>query len=753
MNPKHHVRPRGNAHPVDVMLGQSGQLRNLGTKTCWFSTFQLNELYQPRERDAIRAFLEELLSDDAPRPDESNTCALILHRPRWPGGRLLSKLGKWWQFIFEDIKDGMLDDAIWERLQSFHPGVYGRATHPLALCGGRDAVIKRLRHLSESYLVGRLEIGKSGHIHLHTVSYTPGDNGKGVTQSVVGLLFSAEKHWIRKAIIDSIRPVQEGMNKFTAFKLAAAYVSTGQKDGAFPGYWTYGELPPSFKEKVEGNALARDTTASSVLMIRDQIRTGVITQRYQITALFSNGEIDSGFKAVEKSLGKDGMLTAMLLEKQRETMTKNLFKEILFWWIYGPSGCGKNRFIEQVLARKWIEKHFPCSHTEACNCWCTHMYEKSGATKWWPGYTGQPLVSLVETRMGKTANDPQKWTYAELLRLIDRSKETYVETKGGQVLLMAQVFVLSNTQSLRDTMPAEDQGLDTYDQLLRRCNMELRFTSAPHADPSDWQFDQTHFNPPVARDHRNLAALRDWGEEAITAPEESGLNARESFNALFDFVDVPPEEVLTDEEVAHNLASSSKQGATVFDSASTILTDDSINSNIQIHRQRIADLRASEGEEIMFSSDLSMDEMEESDVRWLSEQEPEFPAACVQCGRNGSGVSFYCGRTMCTFQEQLPVASERGRSLFVGNSPPKKKNKPNGHGARPQAVRQQLTALQMMERAHRNANRGITTGLQTELPEDRPTNDLELNASQTVGRSRYDRDEASLIHADQSLQE
>ena len=125
------------------------------------------------------------------------------------------------------------------------------------------------------------------------------------------------------------------------------------------------------------------------------------------------------------------------------------------FWLYGSPGIGKSR-----LARD-LSEAYTVSQAE--------VYTKSGGTKWWDGYTGQPVVIWDEIE--------QDYPWNNLLQVLDRYPMT-VEVKGGHTSMLARLIIITSNFS-----PEELFGdKQNYTALKRRLTLILNFTNIIYPD-------------------------------------------------------------------------------------------------------------------------------------------------------------------------------------------------------------------------------------------------------------------------------
>lgn len=97
------------------------------------------------------------------------------------------------------------------------------------------------------------------------------------------------------------------------------------------------------------------------------------------------------------------------------------------YWFVGPTGTGKSRLAHQLLP---------------------HAYIKDARTKWWHGYEYE-YTTIIDD-MG-----PKGISLNHLLKWLDRYK-CNVETKGGQMALHCQQFIITSNFMPTDCFPEDD---------------------------------------------------------------------------------------------------------------------------------------------------------------------------------------------------------------------------------------------------------------------------------------------------------
>lgn len=108
-------------------------------------------------------------------------------------------------------------------------------------------------------------------------------------------------------------------------------------------------------------------------------------------------------------------------------------------WLYGDTGVGKTYLGRKVMPGAYI---------------------KNSRTKWYHGYEYERKVVIEDMCPNGIA--------AQYLLLWIDGYECKVETKGGEVHLMAEQFVITSNYTPEQVYPPEEVGEPTYRALLRR---------------------------------------------------------------------------------------------------------------------------------------------------------------------------------------------------------------------------------------------------------------------------------------------
>lgn len=111
-------------------------------------------------------------------------------------------------------------------------------------------------------------------------------------------------------------------------------------------------------------------------------------------------------------------------------------------WLYGDTGVGKTH-----LARKV----------------CPDAYIKNSRTKWWHGYEYERTVVIEDMCPGGIAAH-------YLLLWLDKYR-CRVETKGGEMYLKAEVFIITSNYKPEEVYNPMEIGLPTFRALCRRIDI------------------------------------------------------------------------------------------------------------------------------------------------------------------------------------------------------------------------------------------------------------------------------------------
>lgn len=109
------------------------------------------------------------------------------------------------------------------------------------------------------------------------------------------------------------------------------------------------------------------------------------------------------------------------------------------WWIYGPTGSGKSRFVHETEPDLWVAL---------------------GGHKWWEGYTQQAAILIDDMRCNYAP-------FNELLKIIDRYPYT-AERKGGSVQVNSPRIYITSQFPPHKVYNRENRNDEDIRQLYRR---------------------------------------------------------------------------------------------------------------------------------------------------------------------------------------------------------------------------------------------------------------------------------------------
>jgi hypothetical protein len=136
---------------------------------------------------------------------------------------------------------------------------------------------------------------------------------------------------------------------------------------------------------------------------------------------------------------------AMYFVKPRDFMTE-------VYWIFGPTGTGKSRWVHDQVDR------------ESC-------YFKNSTTKWWCGYAGQKDVVIDDFRPNK------EMPFEYMLNLMDRYP-MMIDMKGASFQFVSQrIFITAPVEPREIWSHCEWLKTEQLDQFTRRIKYTMHF---PH---------------------------------------------------------------------------------------------------------------------------------------------------------------------------------------------------------------------------------------------------------------------------------
>ncbi|QUS52599.1 replication protein [Mute swan feces associated circular virus 6] len=116
-------------------------------------------------------------------------------------------------------------------------------------------------------------------------------------------------------------------------------------------------------------------------------------------------------------------------------------------WIYGESGAGKTKYVEEKCAEVFAEDD---------------IYWKD-STKWWDGYDRHPVTVMDDFRASNMKMN-------ELLKLIDRYPHR-LEVKGGFRQMLSKKIYITTIQHPKDVYNLPEEPIS---QLLRRIDTIIK---------------------------------------------------------------------------------------------------------------------------------------------------------------------------------------------------------------------------------------------------------------------------------------
>ena len=157
------------------------------------------------------------------------------------------------------------------------------------------------------------------------------------------------------------------------------------------------------------------------------------------------------------------------IAKMISTISASRDWETEVYWLWGPTGSGKTRWVHETCDR-------------------SDLYVKDGTNKWFCGYTGQRNVLFDDFRPSTEI------PFSRLLRLLDRYS-MQVETKGGTVNFNPVRIFITTPKIPAETFQHIDWIKDEdIRQLTRRITKVIEFSDAMRMMP----FDLIPLVPPTA---------------------------------------------------------------------------------------------------------------------------------------------------------------------------------------------------------------------------------------------------------------
>lgn len=181
------------------------------------------------------------------------------------------------------------------------------------------------------------------------------------------------------------------------------------------------------------------------------------------------------------------------IAKMISTVSKPRDWETQVYWLWGPTGSGKTRWVHETCDRE-------------------DLYVKDGTNKWFCGYTGQKNVLFDDFR--PSTDIP----FSRLLRLLDRYS-MMVETKGGTVNFNPHRIFITTPKLPTETFQHLDWIKDEdIRQLTRRITKVIEFSEAMRNMP----FDLIPIATPTANTwEHSVPQKKDTMEEQIVIEQNT----------------------------------------------------------------------------------------------------------------------------------------------------------------------------------------------------------------------------------------